>query len=62
MVIIYCPDQPNYYKGKGAGLQSDIKSEDLSSDFTFYTPGHSTHSCAISTQRRAYSPGAISAH
>ena len=36
MVIIYCPDQPNYYKGKGAGLQSNIKSEDLSSDFTFY--------------------------
>ena len=38
MVIIYCPDQPDYYKGKGAGLQSDIKSEDLSSDFTSYPP------------------------
>ena len=62
MVIIYCPDQPNYYKGKGSGLQSNIKSEDLSSDFTFYPPGHWTHSCAISTQRRAYSPAAISAH
>ena len=61
MVIIYCPDQPNY-KGKGAGLYSDIKSDDLSSDFTFYSPGHWTYSCAISTQRRAYIPAAISAH
>ena len=50
-----------YIKGK---MQvSDIKSEDLSSDFTSYPlvigP---VHSCAISTPRRAYSPAAVSAH
>ena len=50
-------------KGKGSGLWSDIKSEDLSSDFTSYplVTGH-VHSCAISAPRRAYSPAAVSAH
>ena len=50
-------------KGKGASLESDIKSEDLSSDFTFYPlVTGPVHSCAISTLRRVYSPAAISAH
>ena len=50
-------------KGKGAGLLSDIKSEDLSSDFTSYPlVAGPVHSCAISTPRRAYSPAAVSAH
>ena len=41
-------------KGKGAGLQSDIKSEDLSADFTIYSlVTEPVHSCAISTPRRA---------
>ena len=50
-------------KGKGAGLLSDIKSDDLSADFTFYPPvAGPVYSCAISTWRRAYSPAVISAH
>ena len=49
-------------KGKGAGLWSDIKSEDLSSDFTSHPlVTGPVHSCAISTPRRAYSPAAVSA-
>ena len=51
------------HKGKGAGLRSDIKSEDLPSDFTFYLLiTGPVHLCTISTSRRAYSPAAVSAH
>ena len=40
-----------------------IKSEDLSSDFTFYPlVTGPVHPCAISTPRGAYSPAAVSAH
>ena len=52
-------------KGKGAGffIKSDIKCEDLSSDFTFHPlVTGSVHSCAISNSRRSYSPAAISTH
>ena len=44
-------------------MQSVIKSEDLSPDFTFdpLVTGP-VHSCAISTPLREYSPAAISAH
>ena len=48
---------------KGVGLYSDIRSEDLSSDFTFYPlVTGPVYSCAISSPWRAYSPAAISAH
>ena len=44
-------------------LISSLKSEDLSSDFTFYPlVTGPVHSCAISTPWRAYSPAAVSAH
>ena len=52
-------------KGKGAGflIFFDIKSEDLSSDFTFYPlVAGPVHSCAISIPRGAYSPAAVSTH
>ena len=40
-----------------------IKSEDLTSDFTFYPlVTGPNHSCAISTPRGAYSPAAVSVH
>ena len=49
---------------KGAGfLQSDMKFEDRSSDFTFYPlVTEPVHSYAISTPRGTYSPAAVSAH
>ena len=48
-------------KGKGAGLWSDIESEDLSCVFTSYPLlTGPVHSCAISIPRRAYSPAAVS--
>ena len=51
-----------YFKGAGFS-KSDIKSENLSSDFTFspLVTGP-VHLCAISTPRGAYSPAAVSAH
>ena len=52
-----------YWKGKGAGLYHDIKSENLSADFSFHPlVTGPIRSCAISTPRRAYSPTAILAH
>ena len=52
-----------FVKGKDAGLLSDIKSQDLSSDFTFYPlVTELVHLCVMSTPRRACSPAAISAH
>ena len=49
---------------EGAGfLYFDIKSEDLSSDFTFYPlVTGPIYSCAISTPRGAYSPAAVPTH
>ena len=42
---------------------SDLKLEDLSSDFTSYPlVTGPVHPCAISTPRRAYSPAVVSAH
>ena len=44
-------------------LKFDIKSEDLSSDLTFYPlVTGPVYSCAISTPRGAYSPAAVLAH
>ena len=49
--------------GKDASLQSDIKSKDLSADFTFYPlVTGPARLCAISTPRRAYGSVAILAH
>ena len=53
----------NIWKGKGAGLCSNIKSEDLSSHLTFYPlVTGPVYSCAISTPLRAYNPASISAN
>ena len=64
MGIIYCSDQPNYHTGKGAGLESDIKSEDLSPDYTFYSPGHWTCSfvCYFNSTESIQSCSHFAAH
>ena len=63
-VSTFVANDLNKGKGKGKGfLKSAIKSEDLSSDFTFYPLlTGPVYSCAISTPRGAYRPAAVSAH
>ena len=59
--IIIHDDPLTLIIGEGAALSSDIKTEDLSADFTFYPlVTGPVHSCVISTPQRASSPEAIS--
>ena len=48
-------------KGKGASLISSLKTYRPTLHFTPLVT-RPAHSCAISTQQRAYSPAAVSAH